>query len=120
MRSTTRILIIGFGDVGERVATQLNDRYFRRYSIAALVRDADGARRAKSVGIQTIRGDLNHAESLQKLAGQADVVFHFAPPPGEGDRDTHTRHLIAALTHQGKSTRAGMLSQHLPRRLVYI
>ncbi len=120
MRSTTRILIIGFGDVGERVAALLMDRHFRSRSIAALVRDGDGVRRAKSLGVQTIRGDLSRPESLHSLSGKADVVFHFAPPPGDGDRDTHTRHLIAALTRQRKSTRSGMLSQHLPRRLVYI
>ena len=119
MRSPTRILIIGFGDIGERVARQL----VGRHAVTALVRDADRARRAGSLGVQPLRGDLGCPESLRKLAGRADVVFHFAPPPGEGTRDTHTRHLLSALTRGRTSTtamRAGMLSQHLPRRLVYI
>ena len=118
MGSLTRILIIGFGDVGERVARRLVDRY----SVSALVRDAGRARVARSLGVQVIRGDLSRPGSMHKLAGQADVVFHFAPPPSVGVRDTHTRHLVAALARQpmGKSTRAGMLSQRPPRRLVYI
>ena len=118
MRSPTRILIIGFGDVGERVAKRL----VGRYSVTALVRNAESARRAHSLGVHTLRGDLSLPDSLRKLAGNADVVFHFAPPPGEGARDTHTRHLLAALARQpmGKSPRSGMLSQRLPRRLLYI
>ena len=118
MRSSTRILIIGFGDIGERVARRLVDRY----SVSALVRSAASARVARSLGVHAIRGDLNRPGSMHKLAGLADVVFHFAPPPGKGIRDTHTRHLLAALARQpmGKSTRAGMLSQRLPRRLVYV
>lgn len=118
MRSSTRILIIGFGDVGERVAKRLVDRY----PVSALVRNAERASVARSLGVHAIRGDLNRPGSMHKLAGHADVVFHFAPPPGDGIRDMHTRHLLAALARRpmGKSTRAGMLSQRLPRRLVYI
>jgi nucleoside-diphosphate-sugar epimerase len=121
MRSSTRILIIGFGDVGERVARRL----VNRYSVSALVRSAERARYARSLGVHAIRGDLSRPGSMHRLFGQADVVFHFAPPPGEGIRDTHTRHLLAALTRQPMSipTRAGMLSQpsqRLPGRLVYI
>jgi len=118
MRSSTRILIIGFGDIGERVARHLVDRYF----VSALVRSAERARYARSLGVHAIRGDLSHPDGLHKLAGQADVVFHFAPPPSDGIRDTHTRHLLAALAGQpmGRTTRARMLSQRLPRRLVYI
>ena len=118
MRSSSRILIIGFGDIGERVARQLVDRYI----VTALVRNAESARRARMLGVHALRGDLSLPDSLRKLAGNADVVFHFAPPPSEGVRDTHTRHLLAALARQsmGKSMRSGMLSQRLPRRLVYI
>lgn len=121
MRSPTRILIIGFGDVGGRVAKRLVDRY----AVSALVRDAEGVRRAHALGVHVVRGDLCRADSLPALAGQSDVVFHFAPPPTEGIRDNHTRNLLAALAQspKGKSTRSGMLSQptvSLPRRLVYV
>ena len=118
MRSSTRILIIGFGDIGQRVAGRLVDRY----SVSALVRSAEHARVARSLGVRAIRGDLSLRGSLHKLAGMADVVFHFAPPPGDGLRDTHTRHLLAAFARRAtrKSMRAAMLSQGLPRRLVYI
>ena len=58
--------------------------------------------------------DLDDAASLQRIAGLADLVLHFAPPPGS-DRgskpaDPRTRRLLAALG-RGKS---------LPQRIVYI
>ncbi|MEP7154817.1 MAG: SDR family oxidoreductase [Betaproteobacteria bacterium] len=126
-RSTRRILIVGFGDIGERVAKYL--RAAQGVSLSALVRNVDAARHAKSLGVRTFRGDLSRPRSLQQLAGAADVIFHFAPPPAEGVRDLHTRNLLAALSlpAQRKSMRAGMLSQPSPRgiqampqRLVYI
>ncbi len=121
MRLTTRILIIGFGDIGERVAKRL----VNRYAVSALVRGDERAKYARALGARAIRGDLSLPGSLQKLAGQADVVFHFAPPPGDGLRDTHTMHLLAALSRPraNKSTREGMLSQPTqgtPGRLVYV
>ena len=118
MHSSTRILIVGFGDIGERVAKHLVDRY----PVSALVRSAERAGVARSLGVDVIHGDLSLPDSMHILAGQADVVFHFAPPPGDGVRDTHTRHLLAALARRPlrKSTRAGMLSRRLPRRLVYV
>lgn len=121
MLSRTRILIIGFGDVGKRVARHL----VSRYHVTALMRTAETARAAKYLGVHAIRGDLSVPDSLSKLAGNADVIFHFAPPPGEGALDTHTRHLLAALARppMATSTRAAMLSQpcrQLPGRLVYI
>lgn len=118
MLSDTRILIIGFGDIGERVAKLLVDRF----PVSALVRNEERARQAQSLGVNAFRGDLNCPGSLRKLAGLADVVFHFAPPPAEGVCDSNTRHLLAALAQlsERNSLRARMLSQRRPRRLVYI
>lgn len=124
MRSPIKILIVGFGDVGKRVAKRLRDRY----AVSALVRSADHARTARGMGVVPIRGDLRRPRSLQKIAGVADVVFHFAPPPGHGRHDTHTRHLLAALTRplRGRPARPetqlprAWRSCRQPRRLVYV
>ena len=114
--STSRILIVGFGDIGERVAQYL--RTGHHDSVFALVRNADRVRHAKALGLQVVQGDLSRPRSLRKLAGLADVIFHFAPPPADGPRDLHTRNLLAALTRptMRKSRRAGMLSQPSSRR----
>lgn len=109
-----RVLIVGFGDIGERVARLLGPRYH----ISALVRTSARARHARELAVQPIRGDLASSRSLEKLAGTADIVFHFAPPPASGATDFHTRNLLAAL-HR-RSGRSGMLSQRPPHRIVYI
>jgi nucleoside-diphosphate-sugar epimerase len=114
----SRILIIGFGDVGERVARRLVDRY----DVSALVRSDARARQARSLAVRPVFGDLSQPASLHRLAGLADIVFHFAPPPGGGQRDVHTRHLLAALGRPaaGKSAPSAMLPRRLPNQLVYI
>ena len=62
-----------------------------------------------------MRADLDRASSLERIAGLADLVLHFAPPPALTEKfgppvDGRTRRLLAALG-KGKS---------LPQRLIYI
>ena len=100
------ILIIGCGDVGLRCARLLAPRH-RLY---ALARTPLSAPRLREAGITPIPGDLDDHASLAHLAGVADWVLHFAPPPAHGAHDMRTRKLLSIL---GKS-------RILPRRLVYI
>ena len=100
------ILIIGCGDVGLRCARLLAPRH-RLY---ALARTPQSAQRLREAGITPIPGDLDDHASLARLAGVADWVLHFAPPPAHGAHDTRTRKLLPIL---GKG-------RILPRRLVYI
>jgi nucleoside-diphosphate-sugar epimerase len=108
MKQNRKILIVGFGDVGERLAKML----INRYRVYALVRKGDRAVLARTLGVIPVFGDLDDPFSLSRIAGLADIVCHFAPPPLRGTEDSRTRHLLAAL-HQN---RAAML----PQRLVYI
>ncbi|TCS73368.1 nucleoside-diphosphate-sugar epimerase [Sulfuritortus calidifontis] len=100
-----RILIIGCGDIGLRIARQLQGRA-RLY---ALSRSPDSRARLRAAGITPIAGDLDDRHSLKRLAGLADWVLHLAPPPGEGTGDPRTVRLLAAL---GRGS--------LPRALAYI
>lgn len=100
-----RILIIGCGDVGLRVARQLQGRA-RLY---ALSRSPDGRAALRAAGVTPIAGDLDDRNSLKRIAGLADWVLHLAPPPGEGTADPRTARLLAAL---GRGS--------LPRALTYI
>ena len=100
------ILIVGFGDIGTRVAALLAGSY----RIYALARSPEAAARARNAGLTPLHGDLDRPASLQRLRGLADAVLHFAPPQRQGKQDRRTRSLLAALA-KGKS---------LPQRLVYI
>jgi len=88
-------LIVGFGDIGERVATQLQSSY----AVSVLIRNPDRAMAAQKCGAEIIEGDLALPATLDKIATQrSDKVFHFAPPPSQGDVDTHTVNLLDALS----------------------
>ena len=100
-----RILIVGCGDIAMRVAPLLRGHY----RLLGLVRNADHHNALRKAGITPVAGDLDGRRSLNRLAGLADIVLHFAPPPNTGERDTRTRNLLAALT---RGT--------LPQQLIYI
>jgi nucleoside-diphosphate-sugar epimerase len=101
-----KILIVGSGDVARRILPRLTGRY----RVFALLRNAARAADWRRAGAQPLLADLDDASSLSRIAGLADVVLHLAPPPNIGDRDTRTKHLLAALG-KGKS---------LPRCLIYV
>jgi nucleoside-diphosphate-sugar epimerase len=101
-----RILIVGTGDVAKRAIPWLA----RRFRVFALVRDPQGATALRALGATPLIGDLDDARSLRRLAGLADAILHFAPPPGQGDTDPRTTHLLAALARRTS----------LPQHLVYI
>lgn len=100
------ILIIGGGDVARRTVPYLRGRY----RLFTLLRDAGQADFWRAQGARPILADLDQPDTLKRLAGLADIVLHFAPPPNRGTDDTRTRHLIGAL-RQAKS---------LPQHLIYI
>jgi nucleoside-diphosphate-sugar epimerase len=100
-----RILIVGCGDIGLRAARQLRGKA----RVYGLLRTPERAGELHAAGVIPIVGDLDDRRGLDRLAGLADVVFHFAPPPAEGERDPRTRRLLAALG-----------SASLPRSLVYV
>ncbi len=95
-------LIVGYGDIGQRVA-QLG--LAAGWRIRVLVRT-----KRSLPGIEAVVGDLDQLASLRDLVAHTvcDVLLHFAPPPSSGESDTRTAHLLSAL----KSAP--------PRRIVYI
>jgi len=102
-----RILIVGCGDVALRTIPLL----IKRYRVYALVRNAAYCEKLRKLGVTPVIGDLDDRASLRRLAGLADTVLHFAPPPLIGTHDTRTRNLLSALSRQ---------SGRMPERLVYI
>ncbi|MBT9612753.1 MAG: SDR family oxidoreductase [Burkholderiales bacterium] len=101
-----RLLIIGCGDVALRAVK----RFLPACRIYALTHTPARAEDLRRLGITPIIGDLDHPESLSKLAGLAHCVMHFAPPQSSGDIDQRTHNLLAVLDR----------GEILPQRLVYI
>jgi len=88
-----RILIVGCGDVGLRVARLLGGRA-RLY---ALTHSPERQAELRAAGVTPILGNLDDRKSLARICALADRVLHFAPPPGEGETDPRTRRLLAEL-----------------------
>lgn len=99
-------MIIGCGDVGLRMVRALRGRW----RIYALTHSVNRHALLRAEGIVPVAGDLDRPETLDRLAGLAQDVVHFAPPPGSGTRDARTANLIRALAKGGS----------LPQRMVYI
>lgn len=105
-----RLLIIGCGDVALRTIPLLK----QGYRVFALVRNTAHFARLRAMGVVPLTGDLDNRNSLARIAGLADAVLHFAPPPNSGVHDKRTRNLLSALSQgQGRG-------KSLPKRLVYI
>jgi nucleoside-diphosphate-sugar epimerase len=101
-----RLLIVGFGDIAERMIPLLAGRW----RVYALVRDPGRYALLRALGVTPVRGDLDRPHSLGSLPGLAQDVVHLAPPSSRGALDTRTAHLIAALAKGGS----------LPQDLVYV
>lgn len=88
-----RVLIVGCGDIGLRVAERLPPGV----RLLALTSSPNRVAEFRAGGIQPLHGNLDHPQSLHRLAGVATRVLHLAPPAGDGWVDTRTRALVAAL-----------------------
>lgn len=95
-----RLLIVGCGDVGQRVANQLNaykSIQAQPLRVFALTSSADRILPFRDQGIVPLLGNLDQPASFQRIAGLATHVLHLAPPPSEGWSDPRTLALTQAL-----------------------
>jgi nucleoside-diphosphate-sugar epimerase len=96
------LLIVGCGDIGLRVVALLT----RRWRVLALTSTPARVAALRAAGVVPLRGDLDVAASLARLAALADAVLHLAPPASNGARDLRTAHLLHALA---RSRRLGRI-----------
>jgi nucleoside-diphosphate-sugar epimerase len=80
-----RLLIIGCGDVGQRVV-----RVQRHVRVVALTSSPERVAALRAQGVTPVVGNLDAPASLQRLAGWATRVLHLAPPPLQGSTDPRT------------------------------
>jgi nucleoside-diphosphate-sugar epimerase len=80
-----RLLIVGCGDVGQRVLRDLRcGTGAARMQVLALTSSPARVAGLRALGARPLVGNLDDAPSLRRLAGLATRVLHLAPPPGEG------------------------------------
>ena len=92
-----RVLLVGAGDIGARVAARLP----ARVRVLALRSTAHNADRLRALGVVVLAGNLDQPATLGRLAGLGARVLHLAPPAAQGDADDRTRHLVWALQRRG-------------------
>jgi len=95
------IFIIGFGDIGQRVA-RLERQEGRKTT--ALTRTPK-----QLPDILFVPGDLDHPETLKKLPTGNRLVCYFAPPAAEGTTDQRMQNWLASLKPDS-----------LPQKIIYI
>ena len=91
-----RVLIIGCGDVGLRVARLLP----ASVKVMALTSTSTRVPEFRAQNITPLLGNLDKVASLKRLAGLATRVVHLAPPPNDDPHarsDPRTRSLLQAL-----------------------
>lgn len=92
-----RVLIVGCGDVGLRVAQALEGRVLLR----ALGSSPQRFATLRAAGIVPLAGNLDQPATLRRLAGVATRLVHLAPPATEHSgawwRDFRTLALVRAL-----------------------
>jgi nucleoside-diphosphate-sugar epimerase len=103
-----RLLIVGCGDVGLRLAALAQPRF----RVIALSSSPERLPLLRAAGIVALSGDLDQQASLRRLRGLARWVAMLAPPPPSGAHDKRSRHLAAALGYR-------MINGGLAPRLVY-
>lgn len=103
-----RLLIIGCGDVGQRILRLLPGQS-HAVQVLALTSSPEKMPVLRAVGALPMLGNLDDVASLRRLAGVAQYVLHLAPPPGQGQIDTRTQALLRVLGRRS-----------VPRALVYV
>ncbi|MDD4888170.1 MAG: SDR family oxidoreductase [Thiomonas sp.] len=94
-----RLLIVGCGDIGMRVAALARGRY----RLLALTSSPQRLDALRSAGIVPIVGNLDQPQTLWRLAGLAPERVLMLAPPGDtsGAFDFRSRHLISRLKQSG-------------------
>ena len=88
-----RVLIVGCGDVGVRVAKHMQGKV----KLFALTSQPGRREFLRSHGLTPLQGNLDGAGSLRRLAGLATRIVHLAPPSPDNSGDPRTKNLLRAL-----------------------
>jgi nucleoside-diphosphate-sugar epimerase len=99
------LLIVGCGDVGQRVLRLLRGPSRNRLRVIALTSSVHRVSALRTAGAVPLVGNLDDAATLGRLAALADWVLHLAPPPAQGSTDPRTTALLRALARSARAQR---------------
>ncbi|HSH12652.1 MAG TPA: NAD-dependent epimerase/dehydratase family protein, partial [Desulfurivibrionaceae bacterium] len=105
-RVLQKVLIVGCGDVGVRVARLVRAR---GGLVTAVARSHGSEARLEELGLKIVPGNLDDPGALDKLEMTGKMVFYLAPPPGGGPFDSRMRNFCQAI---GKD--------RAPAKIVYV
>ncbi|MHB8453864.1 MAG: SDR family oxidoreductase [Acidiferrobacterales bacterium] len=103
---TQRVIIVGCGEIGMRVAALWQAR---GNIVAGTARSAEKTARLREFGIEVIDMDLDKPQTTAKLACNDSLLYYFAPPAPTGHTDLRMRAFLETLT-EGPA----------PEKIVYI
>lgn len=104
------VLIVGCGDIGERVGGLYRQK---NVPVTGLVRSVESVHRLQQAGITPLQADLGQRTGLgtqTALPTEAATVFYLAPPPNEGDTDPLLRQFLAAIAADALPEKLVLLS----------
>ncbi|WP_092998797.1 SDR family oxidoreductase [Thiohalomonas denitrificans] len=90
-----RVFIIGFGDIGRRVAAQYRNP---DTIVTGLTRHPELAGSTPEE-VRMVYGDLDRPATLEGLPTAGALVYYFAPPPAEGISDPRMAVFLEAASH---------------------
>jgi len=100
--AATSVLVIGCGDIGERVARL---ERFEGCQVAGLVRAEGSARRPRATGIQPITADLDVPTSLHELFVNGALIYISRSAPGKGVTDPRMGTFVSCFSTSEPPTR---------------
>ncbi len=103
---TQQVFIVGYGDIGRRVAKLFDSK---TTTVSGLARSLASAAQMKLDGVIAFQADLDDLHGLSNLKLTNSLLFYFAPPPATGTNDTRMSNF---LTHLDDS--------NLPAKIIYI
>lgn len=96
------VIIVGFGEIGQRVARLWLAQGVTVYGLA---RSEEKQRQMQDLGVVPIRTDLDEPARLGNLPVEDSLMYWFVPPPGTGQTDPRIQNLLASLDTPAKPKR---------------
>jgi nucleoside-diphosphate-sugar epimerase len=114
---SSRLLIVGCGDVGMRMSGLINERT-RLFGTTRSPSKFDAIR---SNGITPLHLDLLDLKRCRQLVAVANRIVVLAPPPNVGSTDPHTLNLIRALNfHRAKRNLTPTIRTRMLPQICYV